>query len=127
MNKMYEIKIKNKMSSDRVNRPDSSLSHKHANTMTSETENQQSNEYNQLLLRPEWRRKREVIITRDGNRCVNCGSANNLQVHHRQYHRLIGTGSYKKPWNYKDQYLITLCLDCHKAGHKYFKVPVFNV
>lgn len=85
------------------------------------------NEYGTLLKRPEWSIKREMIIKRDGHRCRSCGSTNNLQVHHRQYHKFTATGDYKKPWDYKDQYLITLCLDCHRAGHKYFKIPVFNV
>lgn len=83
--------------------------------------------YADLLQRSEWLKKREVILVRDQHRCLNCGSSNNLQVHHRQYHRDVKTGNFKKPWEYKDHYLITLCFDCHQAGHKYFKIPVFNV
>lgn len=86
-----------------------------------------ADEYSSLLKKPEWFKKRDLIIKRDGHVCRNCGSNNNLQVHHRQYHKFSVTGGYKRPWDYKDNYLVTLCLDCHKVGHKYFKIPVFHV
>jgi len=95
--------------------------------MDTNTRNQQKEEYGSFLKRPEWSVKRETILKRDGSRCLNCGSTHNLQVHHRQYHTSSKTGDFRRPWDYKDKYLVTLCLDCHQAGHKYFKVPVFNV
>jgi 5-methylcytosine-specific restriction endonuclease McrA len=98
-----------------------------AKTLTSTNPEAQRREYLDLLQRPEWHGKRNVILVRDNHRCLNCGSLNNLQVHHRQYHRDVKTGTFKKPWEYKDQYFVTLCFDCHQAGHKYFKIPVFNV
>jgi 5-methylcytosine-specific restriction endonuclease McrA len=117
----------NKKSSDRVNRSIGYLSGKQIGNMETQNRNQQKEEYGSLLQRPEWQSKRATIIKRDGSHCLNCGSTNNLQVHHRQYHTFSKTGSFRRPWDYKDKYLITLCLDCHHAGHKYFKVPVFNV
>jgi 5-methylcytosine-specific restriction endonuclease McrA len=96
---------------------------KTGNTVQRNTEE----EYGALLKRPEWSIKREMILKRDGHHCRSCGSANNLQVHHRQYHKFSATGEYKRPWDYNDRYLITLCLDCHKTGHIYFKIPVFTV
>jgi len=95
--------------------------------METKNRQQQKEEYGVLLQRPEWQVRRETILKRDRHRCLNCGSVNSLQVHHRQYHKFSNTGDYKKPWDYKDKCLVTLCLDCHKAGHAFFKVPVFNV
>ena len=83
--------------------------------------------YNDLLQSKEWAKKREEILLRDGHKCVNCGSKLNLQVHHRQYHLLRESKKFIKPWEYKTMYLITLCLNCHKIGHNYYKVPVFTV
>lgn len=83
--------------------------------------------YGELLKRPEWFRKRDEILTRDNHTCINCGSTNILQVHHKQYHTFQETGNFKKPWEYKEKYLITLCSKCHFIGHKKFKVPVFNI
>ena len=97
-----------------------------ANLNTSTNQNN-SLEYGELLQKPEWLLKRDLIIKRDGHRCLNCGSTNNLQVHHRQYHKFSSTKYFKRPCDYKDKYLVTLCLDCHQTGHKYFKIPVFNV
>jgi 5-methylcytosine-specific restriction endonuclease McrA len=95
--------------------------------MTYVTQKKLVEEYANMLERPEWLIRRYLIIQKDGKRCQNCGSTSNLQVHHRQYHRWIQSGSYKKPWEYKDKYLITLCFNCHQAGHKCFSIPVFNV
>jgi len=83
--------------------------------------------YGELLKRPEWFEKRDVILKRDGSRCLHCGSDQNLQIHHRQYHKVKSIDDFKKPWEYHDKYLVTLCMNCHQVGHKYFKVPVFNV
>ena len=43
-------------------------------------------DYKSLLKNPRWFQKRKVILERDNNKCINCGSADGLQVHHRQYH-----------------------------------------
>ena len=89
--------------------------------------NKQKEEYGALLHRPEWLSRRQLIMKRDNHHCLNCGSSNNLQVHHRQYHKWSKTGDYKRPWDYQDKYLVTLCLDCHKIGHSIYKVPIFHV
>lgn len=83
--------------------------------------------YLELLLHPEWRRKREVILNRDGHACRHCGGRSGLEVHHRQYHRCAHTGYKLAPWCYADQYLITLCGTCHKAGHRIHRIPQFNI
>ena len=84
-------------------------------------------DYDWLLTLPQWQAKRKEIICRDGKQCRSCGCTNSLQVHHRQYHKLKATGKYKDPWAYDNSQLITLCNECHKAGHHYYTIPVFIV
>lgn len=84
-------------------------------------------EYNDLLIKPEWKNKRLIIMNRDNNNCRNCGCSNDLQVHHKQYHKRHKDGDFKKPWEYKENYLITLCKACHQDGHKSYIIPIFYV
>jgi len=82
--------------------------------------------YRELLDSPHWEKKRNSILTRDGNRCRNCEGKERLQVHHRQYH-INKHGEKVRPWNYANQYLITLCNNCHRIGHEQYKVPFFKI
>lgn len=50
-------------------------------------------------------------MQRDGYRCRRCGSRGKLNVHHRWY--VYG----RKPWQYPDRCLITLCERCHRHVH----------
>jgi hypothetical protein len=51
-------------------------------------------------------------MERDKWTCSKCGSSDaELNVHHLQYERGL------KPWEYPDEYLTTLCADCHKSKH----------
>jgi len=70
-----------------------------------------SQNYVQLLLSPEWRTVKELILDRDCHSCQNCQSKENLHVHHKLYF-----GEF--PWDTPHEYLITLCDTCHKAAHK---------
>jgi hypothetical protein len=83
--------------------------------------------YAALLFDPRWKQKRAQILLRDANRCVICGSEQNLQVHHRQYHFIRKTNEYKPPWDYGDHLLISLCESCHGRGHSKFKVPTITI
>jgi hypothetical protein len=74
--------------------------------------------YAELLLTPQWQRKRLEILKRDAHQCRNCSSKSGLQVHHRQYRRFRRTGERVKPWQYEARLLITLCAVCHEAGHQ---------
>ena len=78
--------------------------------------------YNELLQRPEWKRKRMEILNRDGHRCKNCGNDKNLQIHHRQYIKYSRTGKHVLPWNYEGRLLVTLCHSCHELGHQQIKI-----
>jgi 5-methylcytosine-specific restriction endonuclease McrA len=49
------------------------------------------------------------VLRRDGWRCQNCGSLQNLEVHHlRQRSRQGDDG---------EENLITLCYECHRTTH----------
>ncbi len=48
-----------------------------------------------------------LVLQRDGNKCTKCGSAKNLDIHHKHYNLSKLT--------YYD--LITLCRRCHKIEH----------
>lgn len=57
----------------------------------------------------EWQEIRDFIQKRDGGKCRYCGSAINVQVHHRQYPELWGEE------NMDDLELV--CLKCHAKIH----------
>lgn len=68
-------------------------------------------EYSQKLKDPRWQRKRLEIFQRDNWSCSVCGDKDTtLHVHHKKY---IG-----EPWECPDNYLETLCEDCHSFSHK---------
>ncbi|MET3611022.1 HNH endonuclease [Mucilaginibacter rubeus] len=83
--------------------------------------------YGALLFDPKWKSKRAEIINRDQARCVICKSADELLVHHRQYHFVKAEQAFKMPWDYPGHLLITLCQNCHQRGHSKFKVPTLFI
>lgn len=89
--------------------------------------NTDEDSYKSLLWSEEWRKKRDRILQRDNNKCVICGASDNLVVHHRQYHFNLKKGRKEDPWNYEDKYLITLCEECHKEGHKKYQIPIKQI
>lgn len=56
-----------------------------------------------------WRAVRRQVLDRDGHRCVECETSENLHVHHYIPRNLGGSD---EPAN-----LITLCASCHAARH----------
>jgi hypothetical protein len=57
---------------------------------------------------PRWQRRRLEIMQRDCFCCSECDSDDKtLNVHHRHYLPA------KKPWEYEDDDLTTLCAECH--------------
>lgn len=70
--------------------------------------------YAEMLKDPRWQKKRLEVMKRDGFRCQHCLSEDKpLQVHHLVYDKD------KKPWEYENNQLITLCEDCHQNETKY--------
>lgn len=69
-------------------------------------------EYNNYLTFPQWKRKRKLILIRDGFKCRKCGCTTDLQVHHKWY--IQGA----LPWEVPNYFLITLCRECHESEHE---------
>lgn len=70
--------------------------------------------YSDLLKDPRWQKKRLEILQRDNFHCCQCGSSvKTLHVHHQYYTK----GN--MPWEYPDDTLITLCLDCHESTNDF--------
>lgn len=68
--------------------------------------------YKDFLKSGKWQQKRLEVMNRDGFKCVICGEVNDLTVHHLYYE------PNKKPWEYDDEVLQTLCSNCHNKIHK---------
>ena len=82
------------------------------------------NWYQSLLYGSEWLERRREIIHRDNFTCQKCGvkMPNDLflQVHHKGYVPLT------KPWDYPENTLETLCVQCHQRIHEEDKIRTFN-
>ncbi|MHB8485804.1 MAG: HNH endonuclease [Candidatus Acidiferrales bacterium] len=61
---------------------------------------------------------RKQVLERDGWRCQNCGSSENLQVHHIQSRGRLGADTLAN--------LITLCACCHRDVHLKFHRTTSN-
>lgn len=77
--------------------------------------------YKDKLKTKEWYQRRSSILKRDKYKCTKCNSTKNLHIHHKAY--VIG----RDPWEYTDEYLITLCNICHKKEHKGKEIKEFIV
>lgn len=65
--------------------------------------------YTERLADPRWQRKRLEVMNRDNWTCQRCGdSSMQLEVHHVEY------WEGKKPWEYPDDMLVTVCRTCHQ-------------
>lgn len=65
--------------------------------------------YSELLLDPQWQKKRLEILELDNWRCRHCESKKKtLHVHHLYY--IKG----RKPWEYDNSAFITYCHECHE-------------
>ena len=70
--------------------------------------------YNEQLKTSAWLRKKYEVMNRDNFVCSNCLCDNyesRLEVHH------IGYKMDKKAWEYPDNFLVTLCRECHQKEH----------
>jgi len=57
---------------------------------------------------PRWKNKRLEILERDNHKCQICGCVAQ-DVHHIKYKG----NSYNEPWNIENDYLVSLCKECH--------------
>lgn len=64
--------------------------------------------YSEKLKDPRWQKKRLEIFQRDNFTCIDCmDTTKTLHVHHLDY--ISGND----PWEYPNEYLVTLCHECH--------------
>lgn len=77
-------------------------------------------EYSILLSDNRWSKKRNKILARDLFKCKECGSCENLEVHHLYY--VVD----HKPWEYPHNALVTWCNECHKDWHVNHELIVLN-
>jgi 5-methylcytosine-specific restriction endonuclease McrA len=68
-----------------------------------------------------YRRLMKRVLERDGWRCQQCGSLENLQVHHQIKRSQLGDDSLAN--------LVTLCAHCHLAEHGqlFFTLPAQRI
>lgn len=57
----------------------------------------------------EYARSKKAVLKRDRYKCVECGSTENIHVHHKQYRSNEGSNDLDN--------LVTLCAKCHKKKH----------
>ena len=67
-------------------------------------------EHNIYLKSAEWKEIRQLVLKRDGFKCIECGSKIKLHVHHETYEH------YKNEINYLED-LNTICEKCHSKIH----------
>jgi len=73
-----------------------------------ESYNPEDIDYYSYLKTQAWEDTRQKIFRRDGYKCVVCGEAMNLSVHHITYENLGAE---------KESDLVTLCCPCHEKVH----------
>lgn len=69
-------------------------------------------DYQDQLSQPEWKAKRKEILERDTLRCTKCNSKKRLEVHHTKYPEYG-----KMAWEVPNNWLRTLCANCHRKTH----------
>lgn len=70
--------------------------------------------YSEKLKNPLWQRKRLEILSRDSFTCRFCyDNKSTLHVHHLDY--IPGN----EPWEYPDEYFLTLCESCHQKATEF--------
>lgn len=94
------------------------------NDYPSRKEKKYPKEYDKLLKRKEWQKKRLKILKRDNFECRYCRYKGKLNVHHKYYCKYPNE-ELVKPWDYPDDALITLCERCHKKVHERNKIKYY--
>lgn len=81
-----------------------------------------NNTYTEKLKDPRWQKKRLEIFQRDNWCCQKCfDDESTLTVHHKRY---IPD---RKPWDYPDELLITLCESCHEGERERIQIELDNL
>lgn len=70
-------------------------------------------EYSNYWKDPRWQKFRLKILEKDGFKCAQCGDGKSeLHAHHLYYI------SKRKPWEYPEESVLTLCENCHTETHE---------
>lgn len=75
------------------------------------SEDNEKERHNKELSSIQWKKKRLEVFERYGKQCVECGSTDNIQVHHLVYRKG------RHIWEYDVDELIPLCKECHQKIH----------
>lgn len=68
-------------------------------------------DYSTYLNHPLWQQKRNEVFSVIGRKCAECGSHENLEIHHKTY------SPGKMPWEYPVENFIVFCEKCHANHH----------
>lgn len=79
---------------------------------------------NPFYLSYEWKQIRERIYSRDGDKCLYCGSIKNLVIHHKKPRKEFNDPPEFHPIADADENLETVCGNCHWAIH--FEIRLDN-
>lgn len=63
--------------------------------------------YSEKLMHPKWVALRRRLFSLYGEQCSWCGATKRLQIHHKFYEWD------REPWDYPEETLEILCVDCH--------------
>jgi len=85
-------------------------SKKPKSTMSEMADKLRGKTYKYFLRSKYWRIVREMVLKRDGNKCVRCNCKTSLQIHHKTY-----KNHFREHENLRD--LETLCKTCHEKHH----------
>lgn len=65
--------------------------------------------YNAYMNSPEWKQKRSEVLAHYGAQCMECGTEQNLHVHHKRYAKNLGDEDVRD--------FEVLCAGCHALRH----------
>lgn len=69
-------------------------------------------DYKEKLKDRRWRDRRRQILVRDNYECQSCRH----KYHSNDVHHIAYVKGWE-PWDYPDEYLLTLCRSCHDNEH----------
>ena len=65
--------------------------------------------YNAYLSTTKWKKLRDIVLARDGYKCIECQNTENLIIHHLNYDTIFSETM---------DCLVVLCRFCHEKIHK---------
>lgn len=118
-----------------------------------DAEYQSISKYAELLNKPQWQKRRNEVLEKDGRKCTKCRSISTIKLWGQPVRgaQILGrteNNSFviepifskkhislhvhhilyvieRNPWDYNNDELITLCFDCHMKEHEEVIIPVY--